>query len=281
MQVSNTYNINDNYIKKTYKPCFKQIKPEFLFINSPGYDKNSYWADYSVKIINSAVEKIKKEYGFNDIFDFAASEYSKACDLNLFGAMRYTKYLNMIDGKYLTYKDRLVGLLKKMGKSGNQTLSDFKEYYPEVETYTPQIKDLQTSKNIPLTEILKLKKIKNQHEGSEWDVAILSPDSEYIEPVLFNIGHIYESILPEKNTDAITKSIAKIHWLISQVRPFQRGTAGIADIISKALFETKGIQVSAYKEGVNPNMEAFAMPLEEYTEKYGNFFSQALQQVKN
>lgn len=51
--------------------------------------------------------------------------------------------------------------------------------------------------------------------------------------------------------------------------------------MAKSLFESKGIQVSPYKKDINPNMEAFVMPVEKYMDEYENFFTSPLKSFED
>ncbi len=54
--------------------------------------------------------------------------------------------------------------------------------------------------------------------------------------------------------------------------PYQRGSAGAADAITKALFEIKGISVGAWKEGVAVDRLAMVTSLKDLIKKYRSLF---------
>lgn len=67
---------------------------------------------------------------------------------------------------------------------------------------------------------------------------------------------------------SILEKIAKIHYLLACSAQFDRGSAGIADCYSKTLLDWFGFQVSRFKPGVLPDLEAFSTPMTEFIRNY-------------
>lgn len=68
-------------------------------------------------------------------------------------------------------------------------------------------------------------------------------------------------------------TIAKLHWLFTSTMPYKRGSAGIADILTKLLFDNLGIETPCWKPNLSPDIEALATPnVEEYIQQYPGFF---------
>lgn len=105
------------------------------------------------------------------------------------------------------------------------------------------------------------------------------------------LGDLYESILDlkpkidaemEKDSPELDdlwhqaiEEVAEFHWLFTQTMPYQRGSAGIADTMTKILFDHLGIATCRWKEGFRPDLQAFTTSLEEFKKDYASYFEQA------
>lgn len=258
--------INNYQYNKNNNPSFKQIKPEFMFIDSYGFDKNINWAKTAVNIIDSGKQLIKSNTRFDDLIEYVSNRYheyyksiSKFLGGHYFGEKRFAITSNILCGKYEPYRERAKKFLEK---------NTIKNSY-EMKAFLPS-----QNKTVKLTEV-KIQKLTKY----AYSTSVEAPNTKVIEPVMNEVAAIYDSLKDEKDFNKITNSVAKIHWLVSQARPYMRGSAGIADMLSKMIFEAKDIQVSAYKRNVNPNLEAFVMPIEEYCKKYPEFFCEPLRKI--
>ena len=276
--ISNT-NINNT---KRQKQSFGKILPEHLFINAKGYDKDLAWAEKSIKTIEQAQTKISKKIGLNDLIKFISNQYAQALEKaeGSFGELRETRCSTGIYGRYNNYKVDMRNLVRNYGTKDYST--------PTANTYSHNFFTFyytspNANKSLPLSEI-HLRKINGSigYPSTE-SIELTAPSENVINPVFSEMESIYKKIFSKSKKTSpedlkqTTEKIATIHWLMSQVRPYKRGSAGIADILAKTLFEAKGIQVSKYKDNLDPNMEAFVMPVEEYVKSYENFFSKPLE----
>ncbi|MCQ2789060.1 MAG: hypothetical protein MJ229_01655 [bacterium] len=267
IQAIQNFNYNANPVnsvknKKNYSsPSFEQIKPEYMFINSKGYSKDVDWAKSSVEIINKAKELIQNNTKFDDLIKYISGEYHYLYVFSgLFGFPRLLTISNEMNEKYEPYNKMGLDFLEKNSKTNN---------------YRVSAKLKSQNINVNLNTVTSFED-KNGNKVAK----VISPPDYVVTPTMKEIGEIYKSIQKEDNIDKIVDSTAQIHWLMSQARPYVRGTAGIADILCKSIFEAKGIQVSEYKEGINPNIEAFFTQIDEFSKKYPSFFSEPLKQME-
>lgn len=72
--------------------------------------------------------------------------------------------------------------------------------------------------------------------------------------------------------DDINRSCATIQWLILQECPYSRGNDSIANILTKAIYNSYGIKVSAPKVGQSFDFEGFYRDLDEYIKIYPDIF---------
>lgn len=266
--------------QKNKEVRFGQIKPEHLFISLPMYEKNQTWAEKSIKIIENAKDKIKQKEPFESVMNFISEEYKsfgKLFNNYSFGALR-TEGLpieTMVSEKnsYAPYLHKLSTLPKKQGISRkiNVNFVNFKAL-----NFTFNYKKTPFTKISLINE--DLSSYYRQYYGNNLLIIQHPYGAAKIKKGLAEVKPLYNKIITnnQQNINEITQDAAKIHWLLSQTAPFYRGSAGIADIFCKSLFESKNIQVSPYKHNIDPNLEAFMQNIDEYTNNYQNFFQTTL-----
>ena len=299
MLINNTYSFNTKAQNK--RVCsFGQIQPIHLFINAPKYEKNHSWASNAIKIIEIAKEKISNKESFLSLINFVSKEYgdfyknspssfsrlSHDEDRSFFGSLRIKKdvtstYISQ-KNRYSPYLKKFVSFVEKNGRLGETEIGSVKHKIKYHQT-TLSTSLVLPNKKLNLIIFAKDKLTASEKAGAgNYLLKIEPPHPRNIKPVFKKINRIYNKIIENKekltsqNIKAITMDIANIHWLISQASPYCRGSAGIADVFCKALFESKGIQVSPYRANIDPNLEAFIQTLDEYKNNYKSFFSKPL-----
>lgn len=66
--------------------------------------------------------------------------------------------------------------------------------------------------------------------------------------------------------------ISQMHWWLSHLMPYRRGSAAISDMFVRSLFESRGIVPGPWKPGVLPDVAALVMPLDQYVDQYQSLF---------
>lgn len=300
MQINNYQTFNSKEV------AFGKIRPEHLFINSPGYDRNVDWANSTIDTIEIAKKKIQQNDSFNNLITFIAEKYhdffaTKArpkydyfgtTNLNLdFGKLRTDKswYYTYITEKnrYAPYVEKFASFMKKNGINllkkvkigeGKHSAKYYQACLQRTFFFDKGLSIITLAKdNLSLEEQQKVGKYLLRIDAP--DCKAIAPTFKKIEPIYKKIIENKKSLTPE-NIETITKDVAQIHWYLSQAMPFRRGGAGITDALCKTLFESKGIQVSPYKPNIDPNMEAYVLKLEDYVNEYKNFFEKPLVPIK-
>lgn len=296
-----------NFNTNPYSVAFGQIKPEYLFINHKGFGKDTKWAKAMVDTIEQTSKKIQKgETDFDKILAFVAENYRKYYrkkpNENWFGFFRtqnenlwctplYYKRYNFIHKRINNiflkdshenveeYVDNWVLNIKRKGNNSNI----YKDY-TLCKAHIHKIRANINGEKVPLTTLYKFyeffdgKKTYKNTLGKKEGFMIQHTSSEYIPTVLLKINTLYNRIISDKSKDLskTTSKIAEIHWFLCQATPFKRGSAGIADMITKSIFEAKGIQVSPWRKDIAPDLEALITPLNVFKEKYTSFFRRPL-----
>lgn len=299
MKIYSTQNFN------IQQNSFGLIKPEHLFINSKHYNRNLNWAKYAIENISHGKNEIRQNFSFEQLLHGVAQRYNdyfsniEKPDMDYFGFTNYNELfgkprsrrnLTCVTRKnpYAPYVEKFQEFLKRNGSTQLFKLDIYEEKH-RVVSHQPTL-EKSLFRDLKLTKVFSVKDALTKFEQEKCGdllLGILPPKTNKIPLVLKKIQPIYKNIidnnasLTPENTAKITRDIARIHWYLSQIHPFVRGSAGIADIICKTLFEHKGIQVSKYKKNVDPNLEAFINNLEDYASKYKTFFEEPLKPIKN
>lgn len=287
--------------------AFGQILPEHLFIKLDGFEKNMSWADSMIECVNNSMVKIQKGAKFSDVLKYIAKNYNDyftnyyPCKylmsdfdngISPFGLLRRGRHSTehtAISGKYKSYRERFVNFFNK-----HQSIDTMNKFYVgNIQNYQNNFIFIKTKKMvvtqnlekerkpIKLSEIeISQEKLSDKLEKCYGDKLILcnTPSSDSIKPVLKHIETLYSDVTKIKKVktqselDFCNEKIAEIQWYFAQVTPFLRGSAGIADVFSKSVYEGLGVQVSSWKKGVAPDLEAYVRTLDDYVSNYTTFF---------
>jgi hypothetical protein len=85
-----------------------------------------------------------------------------------------------------------------------------------------------------------------------------------------------------RNASSLRQAVdlaAEVYWLLSQAWPFMRGSASIADLSTKVIFDRLGIKVPLFKTDRYPNIEALLSPVETFKTEYPSYFQDDFQWV--
>lgn len=66
--------------------------------------------------------------------------------------------------------------------------------------------------------------------------------------------------------------IAEIHFLLSQLAVFTRGSAAISENLTRVIFKYHGFKLSPFKDVLRIDLEAHYLPLKEFQVNYLDFF---------
>ena len=259
-RVNNLYYYNPvSPPKKVNRPSFGQIKPDMLFIDIQGFGKDYNWANNMIKVIDNSKSK---NLPFEHLLDKIEKKYHDCFKNNERVAAKRTNRESLsVAGRYEGYFDRAEYLVfKHQNKSDNFGISHtrYAEFDPNVELITTGL----------------------NWEGYNltWDHA--PPEStplvmEHIKEIYNGLDSYKASSKDEKTLSKINKDVAEIHWYFTQVMPYRNGSAGIADVLTKTIYESLGVQVSPWKKGIAPDLEALVTPLDEFVKNYESYFTKS------
>lgn len=79
--------------------------------------------------------------------------------------------------------------------------------------------------------------------------------------------------------EKVLDAVAEIEWLSAQRWRFERGTAGVQQILARALLESCEIETGPYKIDIDPNLEALTSTLEAYRALYPSIYEDSPRQI--
>lgn len=79
---------------------------------------------------------------------------------------------------------------------------------------------------------------------------------------------------PQRSPAETTRAIAELHWWLAHAMPYERGSAGVSDMLAKSLFELRGMEVAPWRRGGSPDLRAMLNSLPAYVDLYPKLFEQ-------
>lgn len=79
---------------------------------------------------------------------------------------------------------------------------------------------------------------------------------------------------PQQRPQVLLDGAAQLHWWFSQLMPYRRGSAAVADMLVRTLLDAHGLSTGPWAPGVAPDVEALVEPLEHYVQIYPTLFAE-------
>lgn len=178
------------------------------------------------------------------------------------------------DTKYRFYKPKADQLWKKH--------SDSKLYSKVYARYRP------TKETLLLLSKLSLDIYPHQTKPDPQNpnYRLTSIEVSEISQVLAEVNTVFEHIkdLGNRLTNhpeppvlkALIHETAKVHWLLSHAWPYERGSATIADMFTKVVFDAYGVPTPRWKVDIDPNLHALLTPeVKDFQNDYIGLFDMA------
>ena len=104
-------------------------------------------------------------------------------------------------------------------------------------------------------------------------IQLLHTDSAYTKVIMNRVESLFTEAMNQKLPLPKTiDRVAEIHWWLTQLCPFHRGSASITDAFTKTIFDYRGIETSIWKKELMPDFESFVRPREDFIAHYQEFF---------
>lgn len=281
----NCNNYGFNYKKNINKfsgISFKQVTPEHFYIKMFGYAQDKIWGNFVADLANNSKTIVLEKFAtVNDILkemgtkynNFACNMYKYRSKLGIWNDKSSSELYCEIEksSKYGEYYQRCEDILHN---STNSLLPRSIDHFERFKAF--QVQKKVDGKNVVLTQIGHPC---SNSIGCTDDIVFIHPPLKSRAPLLNKAQKELDALkkysgkaLAAEDKDKIYEHIGAIHWCLAQGMPFLRGSAAMADVYTKSLFEALNIQVTPWKAGLSPDWEAFLTPLDEYSKKYKTFF---------
>jgi len=263
-----------NNVPYSNKLSFSGVKPENCFIDIIGFGKDIKWAENAVSIIEDIKSSIKSgSVSFTEILDNTGKKYNN-----------YFKTQTSNDKFVFEDKGRIHSGINRTGLLSTEVVGRYRGYFDRAADMV--LKGYTKADNRGLCHVRnaefndKLELTTSCFNIDDYVITWEHTPAKNIPELMNHVSGLYENTaktnLAEKsknsNTlDKINKNIAEIHWYFAHAVPFVRGSAGICDILCKGLYEALNIELSPWKKGVSPDLEAFVTPLETFKENYSQY----------
>ena len=228
----------------------REINPDLFFIRMQKYGKNYPWALNMSKIALELSQKIKEKKDFDEILNYTCSGVRAINHLELYG---------------LRNEICITGITLEKGCRGEEYLEKYKtKLNKEYGVISPKANEEYKEALTSLITFYKGGNIRIEYGHSASGKSInLKLCKKAYEKLISNDNPAEKDILD---------TCATIQWLISQGCPFWKGNDSIANLLTKAIMHSYGMELSQIKEGHSLDFEAFYRDLDDYIEKYPTFF---------
>lgn len=270
---NNTYNHSFGINLQSKKLRFNE---DDFYVRIKGYGHHSGWAKKIMKTADAVVNFIREKCNFEEALKKTCDGVTEANSL-LFDLDKYrhTGVLrtNREGWRYGSDWNVNDGIITKYGKgTGNSKSNRYKSY---VDRFDYVVKNPLKNPygDISLTRPVHDKdiygKILDHGNGKSIDKAF-----EHINKIYDNLYEKYISNeAKEENLKDINDSIAEIRWILAHTTPWERGSDAISNTFIRAVYKAAGIKAYPLKKGVSLDLEAYCTNLNEYKEKFPEYFT--------
>jgi len=251
------------------KEYLKQTNKEFIdinnfFIRMRAYGRNEFWARKMSQLSCVVSMMINKNEDFDKIMEVIQNgvlNINKAPNSSycLYGIRRTTNFHIFSFGENLRGAEYYEKYLKKAGKH----------------QFSVSANDEYKKANIASVFINKSFK-----DDGTYQITVRNPQSSGVNLELAK--HAYEKLKNIKNPTIkdINDTCATIQWLIAHEGPYSKGNDSVANILTKSIYHAYDIKISPIKEATSLDFEAFYRDLDDYIQKYPDFFEYKPEKLK-
>ncbi|MEJ2443973.1 MAG: XopAH/AvrB family type III secretion system effector [Exilibacterium sp.] len=91
----------------------------------------------------------------------------------------------------------------------------------------------------------------------------------YLPMIKVHLNELFSQAMnPSLNRNELIDLVARIHWWAASAAPDQRGSAAKAEFVARSIAHSHGIELSPFRHGKVPDIEAMLMSEEQFVESY-------------
>jgi len=229
------------------------------------YGKNSHWASSALQTSQKTSVRIRAGEDFETILSSIADDYHyEAASRNI----GYENNTGVRRG------------IKSRGSAHSWTDYDKTKYEEYYERFQNIYKLYGKEKPSPYADV-KITQVTDYCMWHPNDEGGLNSNT-----AIMHCRENYEKILPFiekiKNGELLTDIelqnakgyVAEIHYLLTNAMPYSRGSAGIADCLTRSFYDVLGLELPIVKKGLGLDLEAFCLNLDDYKKNWDSFFEE-------
>ena len=260
-------------LRKKAQELSKQVfSGDEFFINMKGYKKNETWAKQMEALTYASSLAILNGKDFNFVLNNIEKGINIINSIRLGGnSYTYGKIRELCHSFQIMEDERGCEYLDRYIKKSKIKNSQTKKAGKPVKVYAAKPNEEYKEANVS-----KISKV--QIAGITGPIVEIYQESirKYTISNLYFAKKEFEKLSQIENptTQDVMRSCAIIQWLIAQETPYYRGSDSVANVLTKAIMHAYNVHISPVKEGLSLDFEAFDTDLDDYIEKYPDFFEE-------
>jgi len=268
----------DNTQNHFYSPSFGvnlqspklKFKEDDFYVRIKGYGHHSGWAKKMRETADNAVNYIRHICNFEETI--------KRITNGVKDANRLTDDVEKIEHTGILRTDRFGWNNKSCWDSSTGLITPYSNNPKN--RYKNYADRLDYIVKHPLNNPFRIELTRPVHE-KDFGKFMEHGNGKYIHTAFGIIDKIYNKLytnfisndVKKENLKEINSSIAEIRWILAHVTPWERGSDAIANTFIRSFYKAMGIKTYPLKKGVSLDLEAYCTNLEEYKNKFPEYFS--------
>lgn len=263
-------NASPQEIKKVFTDLYERTKffARLDFLEKK-FGKNGRWASEMNEISDKAVVRIKDGESFDDVLSSIANDVHN--DVRAHRRPNDTGANNANDEAGVSRNNPETKDVQYMTPYGENNYGEYKERFDKIKSKRPPRKspypDMEVTNIVPEAGLMI-----HPSAAASYDAGMRHINDRYKE-----LGPLIQKVnsgqpLSKSELKQAKAKIAEIHYLMTNIMPYRRGSAGIADTLTRSLCKSLGIDLPPLKKGVALDLEAFHLNLDEYIKQWDSFF---------
>ncbi len=251
----------------------RSTDPNRLLIRMPGFRQDTFWASAMNQVIHQAVTRLNQFRSAESLLGYLAHHYHgyKAAE-----AYPHPQIQPKDNGYYNTQAWHQFGQFRSVNTNTppQPIQGRYQPYAHRAQSLLGNRPNHVMTVNVGGTRLHLTQTLRTPH-GLAWQW--MPPQQLPLALAALNqVYHQIHQLRGQPRTPHVLhqtlENVARFHWLMVQAMPFQRGSAGIADMASRVLLDAAGIKTGPWRAGLAPDLEALVTPLESFTQNYAQLF---------
>lgn len=263
-------NASPQEIKKVFTDLYERTKffARLDYLEQK-FGKNGRWASEMNEISDKAVVRIKDGESFDEVLSNIANDVHN--DVRANRRPNDTGANNANEQAGVSRNTPETKDVQYMTPYDENNYGEYKERFDRIRSKRPPRKspypDMEVTNILPEAGLMI-----HPAAAASYDAGMKHINDRYKE-----LGPLIQKVnsgqpMSKSELKQAKAKIAEIHYLMTNIMPYRRGSAGIADTMTRSLCKSLGIDLPPLKKGVALDLEAFHLNLDEYIKQWDSFF---------